>query len=774
MRLFTTVCIMLFLSGFAATMSHAQLARQWVARYSNADNKGLDVSTAMAVDDSGNVYVTGYSALKNNKYALLTMKYSPDGVLLWVASFGCNDTAKSKAIAIDTMDNVYVAAAIDSGGSYNYLTMKYSTGGVLKWAQMYDGPGHGEDQPTAIAVDDSMHVFVTGYSMGVGTGFDYATLKYDTAGNLKWEKRYNGRLGGDDRATGIALYSHTSVYVTGAATDTSLDFVTLKYNAATGDSIWMVQYNGPSNGKDIPTAIIAHSSTDIYVTGSSEGVFTGTDYATMRINSSGVVQWVSRYNGTASGDDNPVALAYGSKIYVTGRSLQIGTFYDMVTVGLNISNGNVDWVSSYNGTANEDDYPTAIYPSGSYFYVLGSSTDAGVGLDYALIKYRGSNGQVQWSVTYNGPGNGDDITSALGYFNGSFYVTGSSLGGKTGQDFLTIKYSDPLHLKYRTFTQDSLVKKGVLLKNNSSVPNIGNVRDMAYDAAFPKIKAGYAGAPGGLVVGIAKKDSARAFGWIRVTKGSAIAAMVPQTNPAGPINSFVGEMKDPKVTKYNNKLAGDLLALKINIGASDAEITPPTFGDLTYNDGDTSNHYNGMTLRQLVAFTDNALTFGKRYPGINYISLDTSIQKINKAFSGPLGIVSVLPQVVVSGYQSIDSVAFLAPGAAPLANPLAFPEGSIAGEEQVPEVYTLYQNYPNPFNPSTTIKFDLPQASEVTLKIYNMIGQEVVTLLDHQEMDGGSQAVTFNASNVASGVYFYRMIANQGEFQTVKKMVLIK
>jgi hypothetical protein len=95
------------------------------------------------------------------------------------------------------------------------------------------------------------------------------------------------------------------------------------------------------------------------------------------------------------------------------------------------------------------------------------------------------------------------------------------------------------------------------------------------------------------------------------------------------------------------------------------------------------------------------------------------------------------------------------------------------GTEEVLNVdeFKLAQNYPNPFNPSTTISFNLPQASEVTLKVYNMLGQEVVTLLNSR-MSSGIQTIKFDASNLASGMYIYRLQAGSN-IQT-KKMMLIK
>jgi hypothetical protein len=92
-------------------------------------------------------------------------------------------------------------------------------------------------------------------------------------------------------------------------------------------------------------------------------------------------------------------------------------------------------------------------------------------------------------------------------------------------------------------------------------------------------------------------------------------------------------------------------------------------------------------------------------------------------------------------------------------------------DERVPKSFTLYQSYPNPFNPSTTIDYDITAEIFVSLKIYNVLGQEVGTLV-HQQQRAGSYSVTFDASHLPSGVYFYRLEA--GSYTNMKKMVLIR
>jgi hypothetical protein len=98
-------------------------------------------------------------------------------------------------------------------------------------------------------------------------------------------------------------------------------------------------------------------------------------------------------------------------------------------------------------------------------------------------------------------------------------------------------------------------------------------------------------------------------------------------------------------------------------------------------------------------------------------------------------------------------------------------EQSVAEENLVPEEFSLAQNYPNPFNPTTTIRYALPVASHVTLKVYNTLGQEVEALVDESQ-DAGFKSVIFDAGRLASGIYFYRIQA--GNFVDTKKLLILK
>jgi hypothetical protein len=106
-------------------------------------------------------------------------------------------------------------------------------------------------------------------------------------------------------------------------------------------------------------------------------------------------------------------------------------------------------------------------------------------------------------------------------------------------------------------------------------------------------------------------------------------------------------------------------------------------------------------------------------------------------------------------------------GAYEYGNPLTIEEETI----KFPITYTLCQNYPNPFNSSTTIEFDLPKASEVILKVFNILGEEV-TILVSKKLNSGNHTFQFDGKNLASGIYYYQLVT--GDYRKVKKMILLK
>jgi len=232
-----------------------------------------DVPVALALDTQGNVYVTGYSpSLVNGVVDYVTVKYDTNGNLIWVARYnGTGDWVDiPKAIAVDAQGNVHVTGYSNGSGSMDdYLTVKYDANGNELWVARYNGIGNGWDQAYALALDSQGNVFVTGQTWN-GNNYDYATVKYDANGNQLWVRHYNGTGGGQDVARALAVDSQGSVYVSGASegVGTDYDYLTIKYDA-NGNQHWIARYNDARNVRDTVSAIAVDSQGSVYVTGES-------------------------------------------------------------------------------------------------------------------------------------------------------------------------------------------------------------------------------------------------------------------------------------------------------------------------------------------------------------------------------------------------------------------------------------------------------------------------------------------------------------------------
>ena len=417
---------------------------KWVARY-NGPGNGADRACGLAVDGSGNVYVTGYSQASGT-YGFATFKYNTNGKRLWgTRYFGpYGYAALATALAIDGSGNVYVTGYGKSDGlsGDDYAIVKYSSNGKKLWARTYNSQYSYPDKPSALAVDGSGNVYVTGSSGGYHE--EYLTVKYSTNGQLLWAKKYDGSASGNDIASAIAVDGSGNVYVSGNSygSGATKDYATIKYDT-NGKQLWVKRYNGPGKGEDRAEAITVDRSGNVYVTGISQGSGTLSDYATIKYSTNGKQLWAARYNGPDNQWELALAIAVDGlgNVYVTGYSE--GANCDYATIKYN-ANGKQIWAKRYNGPDNLRDMASAIAVDGSgNVYVAGSSQVEGSDYndcDYATIKYSPS-GQQLWVKIYNGPDNKSDWPCGISVdSSGSVYVAGTSEGASTGEDYATIKY----------------------------------------------------------------------------------------------------------------------------------------------------------------------------------------------------------------------------------------------------------------------------------------------------------------------------------------------
>jgi hypothetical protein len=296
-------------------------------------------------------------------------------------------------------------------------------------------------------------VFVTGYSNGIATSGDYATVAYDSAtGTALWVRRYDGDSHGYDQALGVAVSPDgLRVYVTGFSyrLGTNYDYATAAYDAVTGAFLWANRYNGTGDDYDFPSSIaVSPDGSAVFVTGESVGSSSGFDWATAAYHASdGSSLWGRRYNGPGNADDPAASVKVspnGTIVYVAGYSRGITGGSDYTTAAYDASTGAGLWARRYNGPRNADDAATslAVSPDGSKVFATGSSIGTTSSTDYATVTYDGMAGTSLWLSRYNGPGNSADAAFAIGVSpdGSTVFVTGDSRGIGNNEDWGTVAY----------------------------------------------------------------------------------------------------------------------------------------------------------------------------------------------------------------------------------------------------------------------------------------------------------------------------------------------
>jgi hypothetical protein len=219
--------------------------------------------------------------------------------------------------------------------TYDYATIKYSSSGVPLWTNCYNRLGDSDDCASAIAVDGSNNVIVTGYSSGSVGYYDYATIKYSGAGVALWTNRYDGTWHNDDYASAVAVDGSNNIVVTGRSLGTTYndDYATVKYSSA-GAPLWTNRYNGSADDYDQATAVAVDRSNNVVVVGHSYSSASHYDYVTIKYSSVGGALWTNRYSGPQNGNDdaNAVAVDHSGNVIVTGLSNTGGANYDIATV----------------------------------------------------------------------------------------------------------------------------------------------------------------------------------------------------------------------------------------------------------------------------------------------------------------------------------------------------------------------------------------------------------------------------------------------------------
>jgi hypothetical protein len=439
-------------AGSAGADSSGQ--RLWTARYdgpSHADDRARSIAASA---DGASVYVTGTSSDD-----IATVGYdAATGARRWSRRYdgtpGGIDEGEAVTVSPDGTA-VFVTggtADLNDPSTLDYATVAYNAAsGAVLWASRYDGPGHSDDESIAITTSpDGSRVFVTGQSVGAGSSDDYATVAFNAStGARLWVARYNGTGNDSDAALAIAVTPDGArLIVTGTSVGLSsgLDYATLAYDTASGAQLWARRYKARAQGDDIAHSVASSpDGATAYVTGASDGSDrTERDFATVAYDTvTGATRWVSRFSSPGAQFDGGSAVAVspsGGRLFVTGVTRDDVTGTDFATLAYNAATGARVWASRYNGPGDSADQASSISvgPDGSALYVAGTSFSA-TGGDYATVAYTTASGAQLWVRRHDGPAGGNDSAASVVTTADRVFVTGQEQGALS-VDYATLAY----------------------------------------------------------------------------------------------------------------------------------------------------------------------------------------------------------------------------------------------------------------------------------------------------------------------------------------------
>jgi hypothetical protein len=647
----------------------------------------------------------------------------------FVERSGRGGNAEPTAIVVDELQNVYVTGkSYRIGTGWDYATVKYNGSGKKLWVARYNGPENRDDEPAALAVDPSGNVYVTGRSQGAG--YDFLTVKYDRGGRELWTARHNGSAGLDDAAGYIRIDDAGNVYVAGRSAESGSgdECLTIKYDAA-GSPLWTARYGGSGTRNDCATGLSLDAAGNVYVGSAAGCEKTCLNSVTIKYNAAGVEQWVLPDGMYAS----RLAVDEEGSLYKAGTG----------SVWAYDPNRNRRWTRTVEGNSVAE---MALGQSGNVYLAGKDAGPEGI----VTSKVDGA-GDVQWVSRFGAPVEAEDSPAALAVDKqGNVYVAGTTPTSGTEGAFRTVKYDQAGNLvwavRYAKRGREEAQVKGVAVDGHGNVYVTGE------------------GAMGGFLT-------------IKYSQGGNLIQ-----NPGFELGTEPWAFHTTGTGTYGNDGTDDggSKAARVAVAApgsviqlyqSDILVLPETRYRLKFQAYSSSG--NDVVLN-LIKHQDPFVNLGLNWGfdlGTGWVNY--SYDFVTSAFGETQANARL--QIALSGFAQVGDEYYFDDFSLEELGPANDEDGGFVitglSEESMPEQIALLGNYPNPFNPTTVIRYQLPTAADVRLSVYDLLGREVAVLAEGVR-EAGVHNVQFDAAGLSSGVYFYRMRA--GEVVQTRKLQILR
>jgi hypothetical protein len=561
------------------------------------------------------------------------------------------------------------------------------------------------------------------------------------AQTIEWTKTYGST--GQDGGESMILTSDIAIVIAGfkSSGPSSYKDILLMKTDLSGNQLWSRTFSLGLN--DIARSVQQTQDGGFIIAGMTEVNPQTFDPFLIKTDSEGNIQWSQQYD-YGFGEDDRAHSVYqtsdGGYILAGQTWLFHGPFgnYDMYIIKTDL-NGNVQWTKIFFREEQGGDVALGIQQVSDGGYIIGGFTQSSQWASY-IIRTDGSGNPV-WSNIYPGEWQSEcyDIQSTP---DGGFIYTGTESNFTTDTDVLLVKLNGDGVLQWKKIYGTVEADQGEFLQQLSDggyvIAGMSATQSTSYDMYVVRTNSS-----GDLLwssrIGGTSDD--RAFSVVTNQDGSHLVTGWAWSYGLGMGDVYLVKLQDSVVpvelTSFNSVVNGDEVILSwstaTELNNSGFEIQRKSGTDEWFNIGFVQGAGTTQQI-QNYSYTDKIFIAGNYSYRLKQVDFDGAFK-----YSDAI-------EVEVNSF---------------------------------PARFSLEQNYPNPFNPSTKIRFTIPaviasvakQSQMVTLKVYNVLGNEIATLVN-EEKSAGEYEVNFDASGLASGTYFYKLEA--GSFSQVKKMILTK
>ena len=441
--------------------------------------------------------MSGYSVGKDTDRDMFLMKLNSAGDTLWTRSvsgtlFGSDEEAN--AIAIDNLGNIIISGYTKNSGTGSDITiLKYTPAGVLSWTAQYNNAANESDRSYDLATDATGNIYIAGKTdinnSPIVTNDEIFTAKYSSAGTLLWSVIRAGGSG-IDRGRNIHVSSAGNVYVCGQSFNgTNDDYIVIKYSSS-GNQVW--SYTFDSGSFDLFKSSVIDANENITITGNTSVTadYATSNITTIQVNSSGALVWNQPFSGTSglSAIVEEIALTPTGDVALVGSiATQAAPDYSYNGLAVKYSSaGALQWSNEYNATNPLDDIGDAITSDAFGNIIIACHSNTGSAQDIAyslnLVGIDGATGATTISTSL-ALSDSLNICNDLHVANNALVAAGSTWNANTQRDILVAKYAFSVGISESQATMLSIFPNPATSIINVNLPQVeANVNAYIFDS----------------------------------------------------------------------------------------------------------------------------------------------------------------------------------------------------------------------------------------------------------------------------------------------------